>query len=109
MDEPFGLSSGRQHAHRVVALGQSNDFLVLHNCNSLVLKFISATKIRYFFRICPVVALDKSLYLPFVHRVLVGIEADADLDHPLAVGEIRLCIATGINLVKSMACRVTHL
>jgi hypothetical protein len=53
MDEPFGLSSGRQHAHRVVALRQSNNFLVSHNRDCLVFKFISATRIRYFFRILP--------------------------------------------------------
>lgn len=50
-----------------------------------------------------------SLHLPFVHCVLAGIKADADLHHPSAVGEIRLGMAAGIDLLKGMTRRIVHL
>ena len=41
--------------------------------------------------------------------MLISIEADADLHHPSAVGEIGLGIAAGINLLKGMTRCVAHL
>ena len=41
--------------------------------------------------------------------MLVGIEADADFHYLAAVGEVRLGIAAGIDLLKGMAGSVAHL
>ena len=41
--------------------------------------------------------------------MLIGIEANADFYHLPTIGEIRLGIAAGINLLKGMTSRVAHL
>ena len=46
---------------------------------------------------------------PLVDRMLIGIEANADFYHLPTIGEIRLGIAAGINLLKGMTSRVAHL